>query len=223
MNITWFGHSNFLIESDEKILIDPFFKGNPVIKDDQLVDKVEPDIVVVTHAHGDHLGDTVEICKRTGALAVANFEIANYLTSKGVNAHPLHIGGKKTFKWGFIKLVPAVHGSSFPDGSYGGNPAGVIINTEGKNIYHCGDTGLSYEFKMIGDTIDIDLIMIPVGDNFTMDIHDAKIAARWCRAKKVIPMHYNTFDLISVEKEKLKDAFKEFELILLEPGESVEE
>ncbi|PLX15822.1 MAG: metal-dependent hydrolase [Candidatus Muiribacterium halophilum] len=221
MKITWFGHSNFQIESNKKILIDPFFKGNPAIKDQSIVDEIEVDFVIITHAHADHLGDTIEICKRTGAIAIANFEIVNHLTEKGVKAHPLHIGGKKKFDWGFIKLVPAVHGSSFQDGSYGGYPAGVVINIEGKNIYHCGDTGLSYEFMMIGETMDIDLVMLPVGDNFTMDVHDAAIAAKWVKTKKVIPMHYNTFDLIKVEKDEIIESFKDFDLILMDPGETV--
>ncbi|MCK9476293.1 MAG: metal-dependent hydrolase [Candidatus Muirbacterium halophilum] len=211
MKIKYFGHSNFLISSDCNIIIDPFFTGNPFV-DENEKDNVKPDIIIVTHAHADHVGDTEYIAKKTNAIIISNFEICNYFEKKGLKTHALHIGGKKTFPWGFIKLTPAFHGSSFADGSYGGSPAGVIVNIEGKSVYHAGDTGLSYEMKMLGETNDIYVAMLPVGDNFTMGIEDAVKAAEWLRAKIVIPMHYNTFDLIKVNVEEFEYAFRHFRL-----------
>ncbi|MGM0608691.1 MAG: metal-dependent hydrolase [Candidatus Muiribacteriota bacterium] len=222
MKITYYGHSNFLVEGGEgeKILIDPFFSGNPNSPED-VVDTIEPHYIVVTHAHADHLGDAEKISKRTGALIISNFEICNKLSEKGLKCHPLHIGGKKTFDWGFIKLTPAHHGSAFEDGSYGGSPAGVLIDIEGKLLYHAGDTGLTYEFKMLGETNDIYVSMLPVGDNFTMDLNDAIHAAEWLRTKVVIPMHYNTFDMIKVDEADFEYAFRHFRLEMLNSGETL--
>ncbi len=223
MKITYYGHSNFLISNDEvSILIDPFFTGNPFQEDKDNVNTVKPDIIVVTHAHGDHLGDSVGISERTGAEVVSNFEISNFMQEKGVNTHPLHIGGKKKYEWGFIKLVPAFHGSSFPDGSYGGTAAGVLIQLEDRILFHAGDSALSYEFKMLGETNRIFLSMLPVGDNFTMDAEDAGKAAEYLRTKVVIPMHYNTFDVISVSEDELEYPFRHFRLEVMEPDESRE-
>ncbi|MFA5479760.1 MAG: metal-dependent hydrolase [Candidatus Muiribacteriota bacterium] len=223
MKINYYGHSNFMVEGDEgeKILIDPFFTGNPLVKDSEIVNTIKPDYIVITHAHGDHIGDTEKIAKNSDAIIIANYEISNYFAAKGLKTHPLHIGGKKIFDWGWIKLTPAFHGSSFPDGSYGGTAAGVLIDIEGKLVYHAGDTGLTYEFKMLGETNDIYVSMLPVGGNFTMDLNDAIYAAEWLKTKIVIPMHYNTFDLIKTDKKNFEYAFRHFRLEVLDSGESL--
>ncbi|MFH2006156.1 MAG: metal-dependent hydrolase, partial [bacterium] len=148
IKVSWYGHSVTGIKTEQvDLIIDPFLAGNA--KATISADDVEPDVIAITHGHSDHVGDTVAIAQRTNALCVANFEICNYLQAEGVqNVHPLHIGGGFNFPWGRIKLTIAHHGSSLPDGSYGGNPAGLLLTLDGKNIYHSGDTGLFYDMKL---------------------------------------------------------------------------
>ena len=195
VQVTWYGHSTTGINSPmAKILVDPFFSGNAATS--AKADEVEADVIVVTHGHDDHLGDTVEIAKRTGALVISNFEIINYLQAQGLeNVHPLHIGGGHSFEWGRVKLTIAQHGSSMPDGSYGGLAAGVLLYLGGIRIYHAGDTGLFYDMKLIGEAA-LDLALLPIGDNFTMGPDDALRAVKLLAPKNVIPMHYDTFDVI---------------------------
>ena len=219
VKVTWYGHACFLIESGKtRIFIDPFISGNPLspIKSDE----IEPDYILVSHGHGDHLGDTVAIAKRTGATVISNFEIQNWLTGQGVqNVHPLHIGGGFNFPWGRVKLTIAHHGSMLPDGSYGGNSAGFLLYIDGKKIYHACDTGLFYDMKLIGEE-GIDLAILPIGDNFTMGIESAVIASDFVECNRVLGYHYDTFGYIVIDHKKAKQAFKGKgkELILLPIG-----
>ena len=206
MEIKYLGHSSFLIKSNVEILIDPFLNDNPsrVGKD---VVEVNPDFMLVTHAHGDHLGDVVEIAlKNENTKVLCIYEIAQYLTSKGVkNVHSMNIGGRFDTGFGFIKMVSALHSSSIvEDGRiiYGGLAAGFIIGIEGKVIYHAGDTGLFYDMKLLGEIFKVDLALIPIGGNFTMDTMDALLALKWIRPKVVIPMHYNTWNIINADADQ---------------------
>jgi L-ascorbate metabolism protein UlaG (beta-lactamase superfamily) len=177
------------------LLVDPFLSGNPaaVVKAEDL----KADFILVSHGHGDHVGDTVAIAKRTNALVISNFEIANWLGNQGVRTHPQHIGGGYQHPFGYLKLTQALHGSALPDGSYGGNPAGFLLTTrEGKKIYLACDTGLFGDMRLIGEE-GIDLAVLPIGDNFTMGPADALRAVKLIQPKQVIPIHYNTWDLIA--------------------------
>ena len=210
VEVTWYGHSTTGITTPMvKILIDPWFTDNPMAS--AKAEDVEADVIVVTHGHSDHLGDTVEIAKRTGALVISNFEIVTALEkatagamhayrgskSEGLtNLHALHIGGGHSFDWGRIKLTPALHGSALPDGSYGGLAAGVLLYLGGVRIYHAGDTGLFSDMKLIGEP-GLDVALLPIGDNFTMGPDDALQAVKFLQPKNVIPLHYDTFDLIA--------------------------
>lgn len=199
--LTYFSHSAWKIETNgHTILIDPFLDDNPTspVKSSD----VKADFIIITHAHGDHIGDSIPIAKANNALIISNFEIANWCGEQGVNAHPLHIGGARNFPFGKVKLTQAFHGSSFPDGSYGGMPAGVLVTVEGKTLYHSGDTGLFGDMKLIGDMNPIDIAIIPIGDNFTMGLDDAVKAVEFLKPKKVIPMHYKTFDVIDVDPDE---------------------
>jgi L-ascorbate metabolism protein UlaG (beta-lactamase superfamily) len=195
LKVTWYSHACLLVETGEtKLLVDPFFTGNPVSPVD--AGDVVADYILVSHGHGDHLGDTVNIAKRTGATVISNFEIQNWLVNQGIqNVHPQHIGGGFDYPWGRVKLTMAQHGSALPDGTYGGNPCGFLFYVQGKKIYHACDTGLFYDMKLIGEE-GIDLAFLPIGDNFTMGPHDALRAVKLIEPNQVVPIHYDTFDLI---------------------------
>jgi L-ascorbate metabolism protein UlaG (beta-lactamase superfamily) len=198
VKLVYFGHSCFLIHSEGKrVLIDPFLTGNPNAPVSSA--SLNVDAVLVTHGHGDHLGDALEVCRNTGALLVGVFELVQYAQSKGIQGHPMHIGGSRHFDFGRVKLTIAHHGSMSSDGVYTGNPCGFLYTNEGKTIYHAGDTGLFYDMKLIGEMNAIDVALLPIGDNFTMGIEDAAKAAEFLRPKLVIPMHYGTFDVIGAD------------------------
>jgi len=194
--LTWYGHATLGLETNGcHILVDPFFSGNPACKTQ--ADTVEADYILVTHGHGDHIGDTVPIAKRTGATVISNFEVGNWLEKQGLEKiHQQHIGGGYNHPFGYLKLTLALHGSALPDGSYGGTPAGFLLTTrDGKKIYLAGDTGLFGDMKLIGDE-GIDLAVLPIGDNFTMGPDDALRAVRLLTPRHVVPIHYSTFGLI---------------------------
>ncbi len=222
ISLTWYSHACFLINANKvNLLIDPFLTGNPLAPISP--DKVEADFILVSHGHGDHLGDTVEIAKRTDATVIANPEICEWLHQKGVKkTHAMQLGGAYKFPWGKLKMTLAIHSSPMPDGTFGGNPCGFIFYIDGKNIYHACDTGLFYDMTLIGEE-NIDLALLPIGDNFTMGPDDAIRALHFIKPKIVIPIHYNTFDLIKqnpapwIEKVKQKTSTKP---VLLSPGET---
>ncbi len=221
--LTFLGHSAFLVEGSKgRVVIDPFLTGNPVAKIKPGDLKV--DYVLLTHGHGDHLGDGVDIAKANNATIVAPFELANYCSNQGANVHPMHIGGAHNFPFGRVKLTIAHHGSAAPDGTYTGNPCGFLVTMDGKTLYHPGDTGLFYDMKLIGEMNKIDVAVLPIGDNFTMGIDDAVKAAELLQPGLVIPMHYKTFDIIDVEPEQFVDAVKTrgLKAQLLSVGESLD-
>ncbi|MGD9897555.1 MAG: metal-dependent hydrolase [Calditrichaceae bacterium] len=221
IKLTYLSHSAWMIETDQyKIAIDPFLDGNPMAKSKP--SDIKADFIIVTHAHGDHLGDAIPMAKASNGTIISNFEIVNYCSSKGANAHPMHIGGAHEFPFGKVKLTPAWHGSSFPDGTYGGTPAGCLLMIDGKTIYHTGDTGLFLDMKLIGEMNPVDVMLVSIGDNFTMGIDDAVKAVEFVKPKLVIPMHYKTFDVIDVDPAEFADKInsKGFSAKILGIGES---
>ena len=224
LKISWFSHACFLIEADQtKILIDPFVTDNPLAP--LKADDVDADFILVSHGHGDHVGDTISIAKRTGATVVSNYEIQNWVISQGIeNAHPLHIGGGFDFDWGRVKLTIAHHGSALPDGSYGGNPCGFLLTIQGKNIYHACDTGLFYDMKLIGEE-GVDLAILPIGDNFTMGPDDALRAVKLIEPKQVVPIHYDTFDVIKQDPQAWAVRVQKetaAKVTVMKPGDTIE-
>ncbi|WP_026676581.1 metal-dependent hydrolase [Fictibacillus gelatini] len=224
MKVTYHGHSVIEIQTEKhNIWIDPFISGNKLC--DVEADQVNPDVILLTHGHGDHVGDTFEIAKRTNALVVAPNELANYIASKGIDSHPMHIGGGYQFEWGYVKLTQAFHGSSYTeeDGTiiYTGMPAGLLFTAEGKTIYHAGDTALFSDMKLIGERNKVDVAFLPIGDNFTMGPEDALTAAEWINAGLTVPIHYNTFPII---KQDPNDFVSRLNVKgkVMEPGEALE-
>jgi len=193
---TYFGHGTLGLEiQDYKLLIDPFFTNNPATKTKP--EELNADFLLITHGHGDHVGDAEEIAQRTGAKVIANAEIASWFSEKGAEVHSQHIGGGHDYPFGYVKLTQAIHGSSLPDGSYGGMPGGFLITTpDGKKIYMAGDTGLFAGMSLIGEE-GIHLAVLPIGDNYTMGPDDALRAVKIIKPEFVVPVHYNTWDLIA--------------------------
>ncbi|MFQ5639944.1 MAG: metal-dependent hydrolase [bacterium] len=202
--LTYLSHAAFLLETGgHQIVVDPFLTGNPLaaVKSED----VQCDYILVTHGHGDHLGDTVDIAKRNNATVIANYEIATWCGEHGSTVHPMHIGGAHEFPFGRVKLTIAHHGSGLQtdDGFvYMGNPAGALLTVEGKTIYHAGDTALFYDMKLIGEMNNLDVALLPIGDNFTMGIDDAVKAVEFLNPKLAVPMHYKTFDIIDVDPDE---------------------
>ena len=219
---TFYGHGTHMLETDgHKIIIDPYFTDNPAAPIS--ADEAEADFIFVSHGHGDHVGDAVEISKRTGALLISNAEIAGWLRKKGVDAHSQHIGGGYNHPFGYLKLTQAVHGSALPDGSNGGNPAGMLLTTKhDEKIYVACDTGFFGDMQYIGEG-GLDLAILPIGDNFTMGPDDALKAVQFLKPKHVIPCHYNTWPVIAQDADAWVErvsAETDSEPHLLKPGES---
>ncbi len=226
VKVKWFGHSAFLISSGEtRILIDPFIDGNPLapVKANEL----SAEYILVTHGHGDHLGDTVSIAKRSGSVVVAPNELGHYLEGKGLKTHRMHIGGSAKFDFGQIKLTQAFHGSAVIENGniiYTGMPCGFVVSIAGKNIYHAGDTGLFGDMALIGQRTPLDLALLPIGDNFTMGPEDAAFAANLLKPRIVVPMHYGTWPVLSGSPEVFQRMVKnpDIEVIILRPGGGID-
>jgi len=224
MKITYLGHATLSIETKDKtLLIDPFISGNELASEID-INKLQADYILVTHAHQDHILDVEVIARRTGAKVISNYEIVNYFDKKGIDGHPMNHGGKWKFDFGTVYYTNAIHSSSFPDGSYGGQPGGFVIETSHHRLYIAGDTALTYDMKLIPDTIgELELAILPVGDNFTMGIDEAIKASKFLNCNKVLGYHFDTFGYIKIDH---KLAFEKFakakkELILLKIGEHI--
>jgi L-ascorbate metabolism protein UlaG (beta-lactamase superfamily) len=220
--LIWYGHGTQGLDLDgTQVLVDPFFTGNPAAS--TTADQVPADFILVSHGHGDHVADLVAVAKRTGALVISNAEIAGWAGGQGVKAHGQHIGGGFQHPFGYVKLTEAMHGSALPDGSNGGNPVGFLVTTQAHHkIYMACDTGLFGDMRLIGDE-GIDLATLPIGDNYTMGPADALRAIKLIRPKHVIPVHYNTFDLLkqdAVAWAKQVQDETETKVHILKPGES---
>ncbi|MDR1730819.1 MAG: metal-dependent hydrolase [Synergistaceae bacterium] len=225
VKVTFLGHAAFQLEDgDYTLLIDPFFTGNGQTPF-KAADFKKVDYILVTHGHGDHVGDTVEIAGRTGATAIANAEVSGWLSGRGVKVHAMHIGGDFRFPFGRVKLTPAFHGSSINDGGKpfdGGFPCGFLVTLKGKTIYHSGDTALMLEMKLLEDE-KVDVALLPIGGNYTMGIDDAVKAVSFIKPKITVPMHYDTFDVIKADpKDFAAKAAALTSVKVLKPGESLE-
>jgi len=224
VSITWYGHSALGVDTGQhRLLIDPFFNGNPAAAIS--AEQAQADYILITHGHGDHVGDTVAIARRTGATVISNFEICNWLTAQGVEkTHPQHLGGGFHYPFGYLKLTLALHGSALPDGSYGGNPAGFLLTlNDGRKLYFAGDTGLFGDMRLIGEE-GLELAALPIGDNFTMGPQDALRALKMLQPRLALPIHFSTWGLIDQDAAAwAAQAQKETgaQVHVLRPGESL--
>lgn len=223
MKVTFYGHACIGIEvSGKHILVDPFITGNPKASHID-INTINADYILVTHAHNDHILDVEAIAKRTNAIVVSNYEIAMHFAGKGLKYHPMNHGGSWKFDFGDVKYVNAIHTSSFANGNYGGQPGGFVIEGEHKNIYIAGDTALTMDMKLIPMRTKLDLAILPVGGNFTMDVEDAIIASDFIDCDKIVGYHYDTFGFIEINHEEAKKKFFDAgkDLMLLEIGQSI--
>lgn len=217
------GHSCVtLTDGDHRLIIDPFLSGNE--KAAVKPEEIEVDHVLVSHGHGDHVGDAISIAKRCGATIIANYELANLCAKEGVNVHPMHIGGAHEFPFGRVKLTIAHHGGGYGEDAsvYTGPPVGFLITLGGKVIYHPGDTGLFLDMQLIGEMNQIELAFLPIGDNFTMGIDDAVKAVQFLRPRRVVPIHYDTFDVIKADPNEFCGKIKDCQSIILNPGDNID-
>jgi len=223
MKITFYGHASLGIEvSGKHIIIDPFISGNPNASHID-INSLKADYILLTHAHQDHILDVETIAKNNNSIIVSNWEIATHYGNKGFQYHPMNHGGSWQFDFGKVKYVSAIHSSSFPDGSYGGNPGGFVIEGEHKNIYISGDTALTMDMKLIPMRTKLDLAVFPIGNNFTMDVEDAIIASDFVDCDKILGCHYDTFGFIVINHDEAKKKFFDAgkDLMLLDIGGSI--
>ncbi|MGD6774173.1 metal-dependent hydrolase [Sutcliffiella horikoshii] len=223
MKVSYHGHSVVKVEANGKtILFDPFITGNGLT--DLKAEDLKVDVILLTHGHNDHVGDTVDLALKNDALVVAPFELAEYLGWQGVKVHEMHIGGAHEFDFGKVKLTQAFHGSSYTDYEtktivYTGMPSGILLAIDGKTIFHAGDTALFSDMKLIGELNNIDVAFLPIGDNFTMGPDDAVLAAKWLDASTVVPIHFNTFPVIEQNPQEFVSKLPEGVGRVLEVGE----
>lgn len=225
MKITFYGHACIGVEvAGRHLLFDPFITPNPLAGAID-INTIPADYILISHAHQDHLADAASIARRTGATLISNFEIINWFGTQGVTqGHPMNLGGGCSFEFGHVKYVNAIHTSSFPDGGYGGNPGGFVVETVEGNFYFSGDTALTMDMKLIGESTALKLAILCIGDNFTMGVHDAIKAAEFVKCDKVLGIHYNTFPPIEIDTQEAIAKFKagRKELLLPAIGESIE-
>lgn len=224
MELTYYGHACFAVKIDGKtLLFDPFISGNPLAASIN-PDQIEADYILLSHGHVDHLLDCPSIAKRTGAMVIGAYEVINWIAAQGVEkTHPMNIGGRRSFDFGSVKCVNALHSSQLPDGSYGGNPMGFVISGDAGSLYYAGDTGLTLDMKLIAEQYHLDFSVLPIGGNFTMDAEDAAKAAQMVNCNKVVGIHYDTFEPIRINKEEAKAVFDKNGIALLLPavGETI--
>ncbi len=223
MKYTYYGQSSFLLETETtKLLFDPFISQNPLAKDIDIT-KIEADYILISHGHGDHVGDLISLAKQTNACVIAMPEVIGWVSKQGVeNVHPMNFG-KYTFDFGTVRMVWATHSAGLPDGSYGGNPAGYVLELDGKQIYFAGDTGLTVEMKLLPELYNLNYAILPIGGNYTMDVDDAVIAAKYVECDQVIGVHYDTFPVIEIDSKVAVESFKRAQKTLLLPkiGETI--
>ncbi len=223
MKVTYYGHACFGVEIAKKqLLFDPFITPNELAKNID-IKKVPADYILVSHGHQDHMADAADIARRTGATIVSNYEITVWFNKQGIEkTHPLNHGGGHGFDFGRVKFVNAIHSSSLPDGTYGGNPGGFVVQSPEGAFYYSGDTALTLDMKLIGEASQLRFAALPIGDNFTMDVQDALKAAEFVRCNQVLGLHFNTFPPIQVETDKAVRSFRDAgkNLVLLKPGAS---
>lgn len=223
MKYTYYGQSSFLLETEtKKFLFDPFISQNPLAKEIDLA-KIEADYILVSHGHGDHVGDLISLAKQTKATIIAIPEVIGWVMKQGIeNVHPMNFG-KYKFDFGTVRMVWAAHSAGLPDGSYGGNPAGFVLELDGKQIYFAGDTALTLEMKLLAELYKLDYAILPIGGNYTMDVDDAVIAADYINCSKIIGVHYDTFPVIEIDSKMAIESFKRTQKQLLLPkiGETI--
>ena len=224
MKLTYYGQSCFSVVAGGKNLVfDPFIPPNELAKNIDLA-AIHADYILASHGHADHMADCVALARQTGATVIGAFEVVNWVNQQGIDKyHPMNIGGKWSFDFGTVKCVNAVHSSAMPDGSYGGNPMGFIINSGDKAFYYSGDTALTMDMQLIPRWAQLDFAVLPIGDNFTMGYEDAIMAAEMIQCKNIVGVHYDTFGFIKIDHKKVKNAFADagLNLFLLQIGESI--
>jgi len=225
MKFTYYGHSSFgIVAGGKQLLFDPFITPNELAKGID-INTIPADYILVSHGHADHVADVEAIAKRTGATVIASFEVCEWFAKKGIkNYHPMNHGGKRSFDFGTVKTVNAIHSSGLPDGAYGGNPMGFVITTAEENFYYSGDTALTMDMQLIPHCGKMDFAVLCIGDNFTMGYEDAIEAARMVQTTTVVGVHYDTFGYIKIDHQQVKDAFSKAGITLHLPsiGESIE-
>ena len=219
MQLTYYGQSCFVVEvNKKKILFDPFIQPNPHAKHIN-TDEIKADYIFLSHGHGDHVADAISIAKHTGATCVGAAEVASWFEKNGIKkVHPLNHGGPIKFDFGEVRAVNAVHSSSFPDGSYAGNPLGFVITSTEGDFYYAGDTALTMDMQLIPRWANLDFAVLPIGGNYTMDVADAIVAAEFINCNTIVGVHYNTFDIIKIDTSKAMADFKAAGKTLLLPG-----
>jgi L-ascorbate metabolism protein UlaG (beta-lactamase superfamily) len=225
MKITYYGHSCFsVLVNGKALLFDPFITPNNLARHID-VDTVAADYIFISHGHSDHIADAVRIAKNTNALVISNPEIIKWVAKQGITkTHSMNIGGHWFFDFGKVKCVNAVHSSSLPDGTTGGNPMGFLVESEEKSFYYSGDTALTYDMKLIGEFKKMNFALLPIGNNFTMGIDNAIIASQFIRCDEIIGLHYDTFDSIMIDRSEALDKFNRAGKHLMLPsiGETIE-